>query len=126
MSKIHIYKGDFDKDVFSAIRAELSFSGSSSDFGAANVKLFTADEARRGLEQLKRWVSTGAFKAIAITGLSEALEKGDKAHLIEWLQDHSTEPDFPQLVLLGESQDKIEGLSTDIVDAGGVRKILTT
>ena len=124
MAKIHIYQGDVNPAVFSGLRAEISFSEERCDSGAPNLKLFAAEEAKKGLEQLKRWVSTGAFKVIAINGLSEALEKGNKAHLLEWIQDHSTEPDFPSLILLGEKNNKVDGLFCDVVDSDGVKKIL--
>ena len=124
MARIHIYKGALTADAFAGCRAEISFSGSPSECAIPNSKVFSSDEVRKGLEQMKRWVSTGAFKAIVISGLSEALEKGDKAHLLEWIQDHSTEPDFPSLILIGEKGDRIEGLITDVIEESDLKNLI--
>lgn len=126
MARIHIYKGAVNVEAFKGLRAEISYMSDGGVTGALNTKIFSAEEARKGLEQLKRWVSTGSFSVIAINGLSSALERGSKNHLLEWIQDHSTEPDFPDLILLGEKEDKIEGLLTDVIDENGIGRLLNT
>lgn len=126
MGKIHIYSGDIFPEAFNGIRAEISFLGKESGSGIPNVKIYDSSEARKGLEQLKRWVSTGAFKVVVLSGFGEALEKGNKAHLLEWIIDHSTEPGFPELVLILDGSDSIDGLKTDVIDVEGVKRIATT
>lgn len=103
MSSIYIYKGPVDASRLSGVKAMISFVPDSTVTSVANTKHFAPDEARKGLEQLKRWVSVGSFKVILLEGFVNALEKGNTEHIIQWLEDHSTEPGFPNLVLIGDS-----------------------
>lgn len=104
MGKIVLYKGEIDSAALSAIRAEISFSSNPRDTGIINRKCFKPEEAKKGLEQLKRWVSTGAFKAVLIENLYEALEISAKEHVSEWISDHIPEHDAPSLVIIEDAE----------------------
>lgn len=127
MAKIYICKEIINKDLLSNIKAMITFSETPSITGIANTKHFNSDEARKGLEQLKRWVSTGAFKYILIDNFLEALEKGNSEHIKEWLADHSSEPDFPSLILVGDrSSEGLGPLAKIVSDEEELKKILNT
>ena len=102
MSGIYIYKGKAEPELFKGVKAMLAFGDYDGSLGIANTKHFTLDEARKGLEQLKRWVSTGAFGCVLLSGFIKALERGNSEHIKEWLSDHSSEPDFPTLILVSD------------------------
>lgn len=105
MGKIVLYKGEIDSSVLSFLRTEITFSTHPKNTGIINRKSFKPEEANKGLEQLKRWVSTGAFKAVVIENLYEALELGAKEHVSEWISDHILEFDAPSLVILEDEED---------------------
>ena len=125
MSSI-IYKGKVDSTLFSGVKAMLTFDDGN-DLGIANVKHFSFDEARKGFEQLKRWVSTGAFDTLVLKGFVGALENANKKHILEWLEDHLTEPDFPTLIFIGESETScIEAFSNVVNNEEELKNILNT
>jgi len=104
MGKLILYKGELEAAALSSIRAEISFSSNPRNIGIINRKCFKREEANKGLEQLKRWVSTGAFKAVLIEDLYEALEAGSKEHVSEWISDHIPEYDAPSLVIVEDAE----------------------
>ena len=112
-----IYKGDVDSALFSGAKAMLTFDENGNELRSANVKYFSFDEARKGFEQLKRWVSTGAFDTIILKGFVDALENANKNHILEWLEDHSSEPDFPTLIFIGESETSSIKTFSKVVDS---------
>lgn len=127
MRRIYIYTGNVDELDLSSVKAMISFVSESAVKGISTVKTFSSDEARKGLEQLKRWVSTGSFKVVVLEGFVEALEKGNTSHILEWIEDHSSEPDFPTLILLGDSSaGSISGLATPLMTIEDVVKVINT
>ncbi len=104
MGKIVLYRGDIEPFSLSFIKAEITFSPNPRNTGINNRKSFKSEDAGKGLEQLKRWVSTGAFQTVVIEDLYNALEKGAKEHVSEWISDHIPEPDSPSLVLVEDAE----------------------
>ncbi len=70
------------------------------------IKKFSKEEGSKGFEQLKRWLSVSSFEVIVLSGFEKALPYIDKAHILEWIEDHSKEWGFPFLVLEGGVTDK--------------------
>lgn len=100
MGKIVLYKGEVKPLEFGFFKAEITFSDQSKATGIINRKHFSKTEANKGLEQLKRWVSTKAFSAVVIEDLYDALSLGAKEHISEWISDHIPDYDAPSLVLI--------------------------
>lgn len=117
MSRIYIYKGNLDSSLFIGVKAMLVFGNTPVGISISNTKHFAIDEARKGLEQLKRWVSTGAFKTVVLSNFLSAMENGNTAHILEWLEDHSSEPDFPTLVLVNDKESDVLSSLSRIVDS---------
>ena len=127
MRRIYIYKGNVEDLDLSTVKAMISFAQTSAVKGIATVKSFSSDEARKGLEQLKRWVSTGSFRTVVLEGFVSALEKGNTSHILEWIEDHSSEPDFPTLLLVGDtSVGAMAGLTTNLETQDEVIKVINT
>ncbi len=109
MNKIICYTGVVDTETFRSVKAEIDFGNPGKQTGIVNRKTYSESEIRKGFEQLKRWVSTGAFKAIVLANFFTALKRFDSnGHILEWVSEHSEEPDFPLLIVL--DQEDMKGL----------------
>ncbi len=127
MNKIYRYSGVITPESLGCIRAEISFSQHPVYAGVRNRKLFRPDEASKGVEVLKRWISTGTFSAILIEGLSSALEAEGGRHAAEWISDHAAEPSSPLLILIGDDDSYAFPFSTETLDsADGLLNVLNT
>ena len=120
MNKIYRYRGVITPESLGCIRAEISFSQHPVYAGVRNRKLFRPDEANKGLEALKRWISTGAFSAILIEGLSSALEAEGGRHAAEWISEHADEPSSPLLILVGDDDSYDFPFSAEVLDSADV------
>lgn len=110
MSKIAFYKGDGDISSFTTAykSAMIKFEGGLL-FPLPLTKRFAAGEEKKGYEQLKRWVSSSAFSLIVLDGFGDAFAlMNDKAEVVKWISEHSSEPDFPFLLITGKAIDGIE------------------
>ncbi|GEM_PF-2733007 len=125
MSGIYIYRGEIEPDMFKDVKAMLVLGDKAHALAIANTKKFCLGEAKKMFEQLKRWVSTGSFGSILISGFSKAMEESCAPHIIEWLSDHSSEPGFPTLVLIDDDDiGKIASIGK-VVNQGEIGKILS-
>lgn len=72
-----------------------------------NGKL-NAELAKRGWEQVKRWISAGAFDLIVLDEFTYTLSLGylDTAEVCTWIADHRNEADFPHLIISGRNAPK--------------------
>ncbi|MCH3917030.1 MAG: hypothetical protein LKE40_06150 [Spirochaetia bacterium] len=77
--------------------AVIDFSGSAAT-GNTSCRRYAAGDGIKAYEQLKRWVSSGAFAQIAVVDGAKELEH-DK--FIDWIIDHKTKDDFPDLFISG-------------------------
>jgi cob(I)alamin adenosyltransferase len=68
------------------------------DNNAKNAQL-----AAKGWEQIKRWISTGAFTMILLDEFTYTLTLGylDTEQVCLWLEDHKGKEGFPHLVITG-------------------------
>lgn len=117
MKGILLYKGEITPEAFRGVKAEIDFLNSGFMTGINNVKNFYQGEEKKGLETLKRYISTGMFPSIVVSGLSKALEKADKnEHIKLWIAEHIEENNSPLIILIGEKTEKINGLKAIRVD----------
>jgi cob(I)alamin adenosyltransferase len=82
----------------------------------------TAVECRKGWEQVKRWISTGAFDMIVLDEFTYALSLGlvDSGEVLMWIEDHRGKSGFPHLVITGrnapEGLVKLADMVSEIVE----------
>ena len=127
MKKIYLYSGERKPEILGHIRAEVTFSDHTAFYGIMNRKIFRPSEANKGLEALKRWISTGAFHSILIEDLSAALLSENGDHIAEWISEHAEEPDSPFLILLDDRDSSSFPFSVSQIEtADELIKILTT
>ena len=62
-----------------------------------------AQLASKGWEQVKRWISTGAFDLIVLDEFTYTLAYGylDTEQICTWIEDHKGKEGFPHLVITG-------------------------
>lgn len=105
MQKIVIYEGDaFARLLSSYHGALLSIGPDALSLSVKTRKVFSEGAALQAWEQLKRWISTGAFSLIILEHFTDAFSALDEKDVSIWLKDHSSEPDFPSLVMTGNAR----------------------
>ncbi len=114
MNKILFFEGDVPAFTEGKKTALLRFSDNSLTLPAVLTKDFTGMDAKRGFEQLKRFVSSASFEVIVLDGFAPALSvSSHKDDIIMWLNDHSSEPDFPTLLITGGGGELLSGLCAE-------------
>ncbi|MGN0905749.1 MAG: hypothetical protein ACI4NM_01260 [Bullifex sp.] len=114
MKKILFFEGDAAAFLEGKKAALLRFSDNAPVLTGVLTKDFTGMDAKRGFEQLKRFVSSAAFDAIVLDGFAPALSSSShKDEIIMWLNDHSSEPDFPMLLITGGGGELLPGLNAE-------------
>lgn len=114
MKKILLFEGDAAAFISGRKAALLRFSDNALTLSGVLAKDFTGMDARRGFEQLKRFVSSASFEVIVLDGFAPALSvSSHKEDIIMWLNDHSSEPDFPTLLITGGGGELLPGLNAE-------------
>ncbi|ADY13782.1 cob(I)yrinic acid a,c-diamide adenosyltransferase [Sphaerochaeta globosa] len=67
-----------------------------------------AELAKRGWEQVKRWISASAFDVIVLDEFTYTLNFGylDTDEVCTWISDHRSKEGFPHLVISGRNAPK--------------------
>ncbi|MGE4583780.1 MAG: cob(I)yrinic acid a,c-diamide adenosyltransferase [Sphaerochaeta sp.] len=68
-----------------------------------------AELAKKGWEQVKRWISTSSFDLIVLDEFTYTLSLGylDTQEICSWLVDHRNKEGFPHLVITGRDAPKL-------------------
>ena len=93
------------------------------DNAATNAQL-----AKKGWEQVKRWISTTAFDLIVLDEFTYALAYGylDTEQVCTWIEDHKGKEGFPHLVITGrEAPASLIGIADVVSDIQEVKHHLS-
>ncbi len=101
------------KEKLEGRKAALIRFGMGSGFFLPTTKNFGPLEGKKGFEQLKRYVSSEAFEVIVLDGFASALKDEEIEDVVVWLNDHASEPRFPQLFFLGEGRERFSSLKAE-------------
>ncbi len=113
MEKIFLYDGDDVISILSTVKsAVLSFSQSPI---SSSVMTKRAESLDGGISQIKRWISTSAFRLILIEDLSEASKGQDVSSFLSWLKDHAEDYEGPFIVIREkESRSEVRAVAKEI------------
>ena len=74
-----------------------------------------AESLDGGISQIKRWISTSAFRLILIEDLSEASKGQDVSSFLSWLKDHAEDYEGPFIVIREkESRSEVRAVAKEI------------
>ncbi|WP_320127946.1 cob(I)yrinic acid a,c-diamide adenosyltransferase [uncultured Sphaerochaeta sp.] len=88
-----------------------------------------AQLAFKGWEQVKRWISTGAFDMIILDEFTYTLSLGylDTEQICLWLEDHKGKKDFPHLVITGrDAPEKLLSIADMVSEIQEIKHHMTT
>lgn len=75
------------------------------------TKRFREGEGRKLFETLKRFVSSGDFSVILVSGFDNVLSSCDRAEVCQWIDDHLRNNDGITLVLASLDPSQVPELS---------------
>lgn len=114
MKKIVFYDGDVKAFINGRKAVLLKFGPSELVLDGVLTKMFLKQDAKRGFEQIKRFISSASFEVMVLDGFAEALENSSfKEEIIIWLNDHQSNDDFPFIAITGGGKGKFPNLITE-------------
>ena len=111
MKKI-IYKDDNIENLIQNKKcALLRFGESTLVLPGVLTKSFLLNEAKKGFEMLKRYISSASFDVIILDCFAHSLATSSyKDEIIIWLNDHQSNDDFPLLVITKGGREELVNL----------------
>lgn len=114
MKKIVFYEGDIKAFVNGRKAVLLKFGPSELVLEGVLTKVFSGQDAKKGFEQIKRFISSASFEVMVLDGFADVLENSSyKEEIIIWLNDHQSNDDFPHIAITGGVKGKFPNLITE-------------